>query len=164
MADARAQRPLEAAAATRVASVDDAAVLARLLWDFNTEFEAPIDAVEVLEARLRRVLAGDRFWALLAGDPAAGFVTLAMRDSALTAGPVAYLEDFYVVPELRGRGIGSALMGLLLEEVSRRGIAMVEIGVDEPDDGALRFYERHAFVHRDPETGDRAFYLYREFG
>ncbi|WP_062134428.1 GNAT family N-acetyltransferase [Demequina aestuarii] len=164
MADALAPGPPDAGVFVRVASVDDASALARLLWDFTTEFEAPIDAIEVLDARLRRLLAGRRFWALLAGDPAVGFVTLAMRESALSAGPVAYLEDFSVVPHLRGRGIGSALMGRLLEEVSRRGIAMVEIGVDEPDDGALRFYERHGFVHRDPDTGDRAFYLYRECG
>lgn len=164
MADARAPGPLDDPPPVRLATAEDAGGLARVLWDFNTEYDAPIADVDVLGSRLARLLADDGFWALLAGEPPVGFVTLAMRSSALSEGPVAYLEDFYVVPALRGQGIGSSLMALLLAEVERRGISMVEIGVDEPDVDARRFYERHGFVHWDPDTGDRAYYLYREFG
>ncbi|MFW2514014.1 GNAT family N-acetyltransferase [Demequina sp. SO4-13] len=164
MADARARGSFD----VRLASIADAGVLARALWDFNTEFDDPVDDVDVLEARLRRLLAGCGFWALVAtlvaGEEPAGFATLAMRESAMSDGTVAYLEDLYVAPQLRGRGIGSALLARLFDEVDRRGIAMVEVGVDEPDVDALRFYERHGFVHRDPHTGDRAYYLYREMG
>ncbi|MFN3866289.1 MAG: GNAT family N-acetyltransferase [Demequina sp.] len=159
MADARGPGSVD----VRLASVEDAGVLARLLWDFNTEFDAPIDPADVLEGRLQRLLASGRFWALLAGEPASAFATIAMRESALSAGPVAYLEDLYVAPALRGQGIGSAMMARLLDEAARREISMVEVGVDEPDVSARRFYESHAFVYRDPDTEERAFYLYREF-
>ncbi|GIG54360.1 hypothetical protein Dac01nite_11120 [Demequina activiva] len=137
-------------------------MLAQLLWDFNAEYDESTPSIATLERRLQALLAGDGFWAILAGVPAVGFATLAMRDSPYYEGRVAYLEDLYVVQDMRGTGIGSAIMALLITESERRGAGLVEIGVDEPDVDAMRFYVRHGFVHRDPETGDRAFHIYRE--
>ena len=154
----------DAAVTTRLATPEDAPLLAQLLWDFNTEYDEQTPSVATLEQRLRRLLAGDDFWAILAGVPVVAFATLAMRESPYYDGRVAYLEDLYVEPDMRGAGIGSAIMELLVAEARRQDVALIEIGVDEPDVDAMRFYERHGFVHRDPETGDRAFHIYRELG
>ncbi|WP_062377516.1 GNAT family N-acetyltransferase [Demequina pelophila] len=157
------------APAVRAASPGDADVLARLLTEFNAEFgeEAPPQAA--LATRLARSLSEGtmRAWLVRATPPAgpsepAGYATLAIRASAYCDGPVGMLEDLYVRAPLRARGLGTALMTTMLEEAEAAGLAMIEVGVDEPDTDALRFYERHGFVHRRPETGDRAFYLSRD--
>ena len=133
-----------------------------MLIDFNSEYNEESPAPDVLESRFSSLLASDRFWAILAGDPAVAFATVAERDSPLYDGRVGYLEDLYVRPKLRGHGIGGGVMRMLLDEAHRRGLGLVEIGVDEPDVDAMRFYESHGFVHRDPDTGDRAFHIYQE--
>ena len=63
------------------------------------------------------------------------------------------------MPDLRGQGIGSAIIDLLLAERPRRGVDLIEINVDEGDIDAQRFYERHGFSAIDPDTNERAFYF-----
>ena len=152
----------DAPVSTRVATPEDSRLVAQMLQDFNAEYGEETPPLATLTERLRDLLAGDRFFALVAGVPVVGLATVALRPSPYFLGDVAYLEDLYVEPTMRGQGTGSALIALLLGEAARRGIGMLEVGVDEPDVDALRFYERHGFIHRDPATGERAFHLYRE--
>lgn len=56
----------------RRATLDDAAVVARLLHDFNTEFSTPTPGTQELESRLTQLLAGDDVVVLLTGEPASG--------------------------------------------------------------------------------------------
>ena len=63
----------------RVATVGDAAEIARLLHDFNTEFDTPTPGVEVLALRLRNLLSGDATFAVLAGDPAVALALATLR-------------------------------------------------------------------------------------
>ncbi|WP_062076600.1 GNAT family N-acetyltransferase [Demequina globuliformis] len=146
----------------RTATPEDAPTLARLLVEFNHEFDAQVDDIREVEGRLSRLLARRDFFAVLAGDPAIAFATVALRATAYNDSAVAALEDLYVAPQWRGMGVGSTLMEALGERARERGILAAEVFVDEPDAGALRFYQRHGFVHRDPSTGDRAFYLHHD--
>ncbi len=52
----------------RLATPDDAFEVARLLHDFNTEFDTPSPGVDVLADRLRVLLAGEQTMAILAGE------------------------------------------------------------------------------------------------
>ena len=63
----------------RVATLADAATVARLLDAFNREYHAPTPGPEVLATRLRRLLTGTDVIAVLAGDPA---VAVALADVA----------------------------------------------------------------------------------
>ncbi len=146
----------------RLVTHGDAAELARLLHDFNVEYDTPTPGVAALTERLRTLLAGETTLALLAGEPAVGVALVTLRTNVWYEGPVALLDELYVVPPLRGHGIGSALVELLLAVARERGIALVEINVDEGDVDAQRFYARHGFLVRDPHSGERAFYLARE--
>jgi len=146
----------------RLATAADAAELARLLHDFNTEFDIPTPGVEWLTARLRELLAGDDTIAILAGDPAVALALVTLRPNVWYAGRVALLDEMYVAPELRGQGIGSGVIELMLTTVRGRGAELVEINVDEGDVDAQRFYERHGFSATEPDTGERAFYFSQE--
>lgn len=93
----------------RVTGVDDADEVARLLHDFNTEFDTPTPDVEVLASRLRTLLAGEETFAILAGEPGVAIGLTTLRPIVWFDGPVALLDELYVVPALRGRGIGSTI-------------------------------------------------------
>ncbi len=149
-------------AAPRLATSDDAPELARLLHDFNTEYDWPSPGVEVLAERLSGLLAGSDTFAVLAGSPAVGAALVTLRPNVWYEGPVAVLDELYVEPELRSQGIGAALVERFLDIARARGVDLVEINVDEPDVDAQRFYRRHGFSDTDGPDEDRAFYFYRE--
>ena len=68
------------------------------------------------------------------------------------------LERFYVVPEARGAGAGSALLAAVAEEARSRGRARLEIWSDKRFEDAHRLYRRHGArvvgerVHDDPDS------------
>ena len=100
----------------RLATVDDAAEVGRLLHDFNAEFDTPSPGADVLAGRLRVLLEGPETFAILAGDPAVAVALVTLRPNVWYAGRVALLDELYVVPHLRGRGIGSSVIEMLLTE------------------------------------------------
>jgi GNAT superfamily N-acetyltransferase len=147
---------------TRLATVEDADEVAQLLHDFNLEFDTDSPGPAVLAARLRTLLATPDTVAILAGTPAVGVALITFRPNVWYAGPVALLDELYVVPRLRGNGIGSAMIGRLLSMAREGDVGLIEINVDEGDVDAQRFYERHGFSSTDPGTAERAFYYFQE--
>ncbi len=105
----------------RLATVADAGLVAGLLDAFNREYDDPTPGIDVLAARLERLLPGWDVIALLTGGPATGFALLTLRPNVWYEGPVALLDELYVVPELRGRGLGSALLAAAEEVTRARG-------------------------------------------
>jgi GNAT superfamily N-acetyltransferase len=146
----------------RRATVEDAAMVARLLDDFNTEFDTATPGVDAIDRRLRDLLAEDSTFALLAGDPPCAVALVTLRPNVWYQGPVALLDELYVAPARRGEGLGSAIMAQLLIECRRRRVELIEVNVDESDVDAQRFYGRHGFALVEPDTGERAFYFSRE--
>lgn len=146
----------------RQATPDDAAAVARLLHDFNTEFSAPAPGTQELESRLTQLLAGDDVVVLLTGDPANGVAVLSFRPNVWYRGPVAILDELYVRPELRGHRLGSALLDAALDLVRGRGGELLEINVDGEDTDARRFYEAHGFISTEAGRADPMLYYYRE--
>ena len=148
----------------RLATIDDAEQIARLLHDFNTEFDTPSPGAHVLATRLRVLLAGDDTIAIVAGSPPVAVALVTERPNVWYAGRVALLDELYVVPDLRGRGIGSAVVNYLVSLSRERGVDLIEINVDEGDVDAHRFYERHGFAATEPGSTERAFYYFQELG
>lgn len=142
--------------------MEDAEDVARLLHDFNSEFECPSPGPEVLATRLRVLLAGADTIALLAGTPAVAVALATLRANVWYAGQVALLDELYVAPRLRSQGIGSAVVGHLVSILRARGVDLIEINVDESDVDAQRFYERHGFSSTEPDSTERAFYYFQE--
>ena len=146
----------------RLATADDAEETAQLLHDFNSEYGYPSPGVEVLAARLRVLLPGNETFAILAGTPAVAVALVTLRPNVWYAGPVALLDELYVVPHLRGRRIGSAIIDQLMSISRAKGVDLIEINVDEGDVDAQRFYERHGFSSTEPGSTERAFYYSQE--
>ena len=109
----------------RLATPADAFVVGGLLFDFNTEFDAPTPSAADLGERFASLLARPDVLVVLAEAPATGEATgfgyLTLRPTPYGDGPLAQLEELYVVPGLRDRGIGTALLTRALAEVEQRG-------------------------------------------
>jgi GNAT superfamily N-acetyltransferase len=141
----------------RRATAEDAAVLGRLLWDFNTEFDSETDDADVLAARFARILTLPGILAVLAEDDggAVGFALVSLRPAIWFDGPVSQLEELYVVPRLRDRGIGTQVLDLCRELARGLGSPEMHINVDEVDADTRRFYERHGFRNIEDGTDYR---------
>ena len=148
----------------RFATVADAAVVADLLDRFNREYDTPTPGPAVLAARLERLLSSDNVVALLAGDPAVGLALLTLRPNVWHAGPVALLDELYVVPVERGDGIGTGLLKAAEEACRQRGADLLEINVDGEDTDARRFYERRGYANHDPGQTEPQLYYHRDLG
>jgi GNAT superfamily N-acetyltransferase len=148
----------------RVATMAEVASIAGLLDAFNREYDTPTPGSPVLATRLERLLATGDVVALLTGDPAVAVALLTLRPNVWYDGPVALLDELYVVPEMRGRGLGSALLTTVESVTRQRGGKLLEINVDGDDTGARRFYERHGYVNSEPGEDQPLLYYYRELG
>ena len=151
-------------AQVRVAGPADAPQVGRLLFDFNTEFETLTPSAAEFAARFARLFVRDDVLVLLAGaEPPTGFAFLTLRPTPYYDGPLAQLEELYVLPELRDQGIGTALLAEAVARVRERGAQEMHINVDEVDSDTRRFYERHHFVNIEPGTDYRMLCYLREF-
>jgi ribosomal protein S18 acetylase RimI-like enzyme len=83
-----------------------------------------------------------------ASDPIEGFAQVEFRSSVWFEGPVALLEELYVVPRRRGNGLGRELMDAVLVLARERGAEMVEVITGEDDTAARGLYESAGFRNR----------------
>lgn len=144
----------------RQATPTDAPLLARMLHDFNTEFEDPSPGIDVLSDRVAEFIANETKVYLLGGDGPDGFAQVDFIRSVWSEGPVAHLDELYVVPERRGRGTGKALMAAMLEIAEARGAAGAEVVTGEDDTAARGLYESFGFENEveGPQSTPALFY------
>jgi GNAT superfamily N-acetyltransferase len=142
----------------RPATRDDLATLVGLIGDLAT-FEREPDVVEVTEQLLGDVLFADSpaVFAHVADD---GGTVLGMaihfRNYSTWTGRLGiYLEDLYVRPEARGRGVGRALLVALADEARANGWARIDWSVLDWNEQAIGFYESLGAVAMDGWTGYR---------
>lgn len=148
----------------RRATASDAELVARLLDAFNREFDTPTPGPAVLAPRVARLLEHGDVVALLTARPASGLAVLTLRPNVWYDGPVGLLDELYVVPDLRGQGLGTLLLVAAEQVVRDRGGQVLEINVDAPDVDARRFYERHGYRSSEVGSDDPMLYYFRELG
>lgn len=111
------------------------------------EYEKLLPEVEATEDKLRATLfppdgrpAAECVLAFWDGAPA-GFAIYFTNYSTFLAQPGLYLEDLFVAPGLRGRGIGKALLLHLARLANQRGCGRMEWTVLDWNQPAIEFYE-----------------------
>jgi GNAT superfamily N-acetyltransferase len=110
------------------------------------EYERLLDAVKATEEQLRATLFGARpvgevVIAEDAGTPV-GFALFFQNYSTFLAQPGLYLEDLFVIPSARGRGVGRLLLEHLSQIAIDRGYGRVEWAVLDWNAPAIGFYKR----------------------
>jgi ribosomal protein S18 acetylase RimI-like enzyme len=143
----------------RRAGAGDAANVARLLHDFNSEYEDYTPGVPALTERLGELLGEGAITVLLAGDPPVGFALFRIRPSLWAKAGDTYLEELYVIPEQRRKGIGRALLNAAIEAAREAGANHFELTTGETDTEARALYESRGFTnHESSPDGPRMLY------
>jgi len=65
--------------------------------------------------------------------------------SAEHCGLVAWLEELYVAPDCRHRGVGTALVTAVLEQAQKGGIVAVDLEIDSGHKRVISLYQRLGF-------------------
>jgi ribosomal protein S18 acetylase RimI-like enzyme len=133
----------------RRAELADADAIGRLLHDFNTEYDDVTPGPRRLAERIRRLLAEGRTTVLLGGARPDGLAVLRFRPSIWTDGLECYLAELYVVPDMRGHGLGRALMTTALRVAREEGADYMDLGTSEDDSAARALYESLGFSNRE---------------
>ena len=127
------------------ATPDDVPVILAFIRGL-AEYEKLAHACVATEEALRRTLFGDRPAAevLIArlGKTPVGFALFFQSYSTFLAKPGIYLEDLFVLPEHRGRGVGKALLAHLGRLARERDCGRLEWSVLDWNAPAIAFYER----------------------
>ena len=139
----------------RRAGAGDAANVARLLHDFNSEYEDYTPGVAALTERLGERLARNEITVLLAGDPPTGCALFRLRPSLWAKAGDAYLEELYVIPNRRRQGIGGALFDTAIETAREMGANHFELTTGEDDKEARALYESRKLTNREGAPTDR---------
>lgn len=109
------------------------------------DFERLAQSVEANEEILRETLFGKRRYAevLIArfNNEPAGFALFFHNYSTFLARPGIYLEDLFVQPAMRGKGIGKALMVSLARLAVDRNCGRLEWAVLNWNESAIGFYK-----------------------
>ncbi|HEY4127405.1 MAG TPA: GNAT family N-acetyltransferase [Gammaproteobacteria bacterium] len=128
----------------RPAAPADVSLILSLIREL-ADYEKLAHEVQATEADLKTALFGARphaecVIAELGGKPA-GFALFFHNFSTFLAKPGIYLEDLYVKPELRGKGVGRALLAHLASLALRRGCGRFEWAVLDWNEPAIGFYK-----------------------
>jgi ribosomal protein S18 acetylase RimI-like enzyme len=146
----------------RRATPGDADAVARLLNDFQAEFDEPSPGSETLAERYSDLIRNREMTVLLAGDGPDGFAQIRYRPWVYSAGQNAhaYLEELYVVPSLRGQGIGRSLLEAAMDTARAEGATHMELGTSETDEAARALYESAGFTNREGAPDGPVMYFY----
>ncbi len=127
----------------RAASEADVPLILSFIKEL-AEYERLSHEVVATEEALREHLFGERPVAEVAiaedRGEAAGFALFFHSFSTFLGRPGIYLEDLYVRPEFRGRGVGRALLVHLARLAKERGCGRLEWSVLDWNEPAIGFY------------------------
>lgn len=144
----------------RRAGVAEAATAARLLREFNLEYDEPTPPLGELTEILRPLIASGEATVLLAGEGPDGIAVLRLRPALSARGLEAYLQELYVRPPRRRRGLGRGLLEAAMEAAREAGAVGIDLNTGETDSEARALYESAGFTNREGSPDGPAMLFY----
>ncbi len=132
----------------RAATLDDAPVVGNLFDLYRQFYEMPSD--EQLARRFIRERMEKGQSALFVAEDAdrgmVGFCQIYFSFCSVSAGPICILNDLFVLPEVRGAGIGAALLNRAEMFAAETGAIRISLQTARDNHVAQQMYEAHGWV------------------
>jgi GNAT superfamily N-acetyltransferase len=128
----------------RLATPQDVPVILTFIQGL-AEYERLSDQVVATAEKLQQTLFGHKAYAEVViaeyDSKAAGFALFFHNYSTFLAKPGIYLEDLFVLPEYRGKGLGRVLLSYLAKLAVERDCGRLEWSVLDWNQPAIDFYQ-----------------------
>ena len=136
----------------RKAELKDVTIILNLIKEL-AEYEKLLDEVTATEDKLMNTIFGkNKFvevWLAEINDEPVGQVFFFRNYSTFLAKPGFYIEDIYVRPRFRGKGIGKKLLKKVIELAAEKNYGRVEWSVLNWNEPAIEFYKNIGAVSMD---------------
>jgi GNAT superfamily N-acetyltransferase len=136
----------------RQATIEDTALILSLIKEI-AEYEKLGHEVSATEKDIKNNLFGEKRYAevLIAeyDEEPAGQALFFHNFSTFVGRPGIYLEDLFVRPKFRGKGIGKSLLLALIKLAEERNCGRVEWCVLDWNEPAIKFYKKLGAVSLD---------------
>lgn len=129
------------------ATAADEAELVRLARAFHAEDGHPLTESGV--AALALAVRGHplaKAWLIRESGRTVGYAVLCLGFGIEYGGPDAFVDDLYLIPEARGRGIGGRVLDRLEHEGRALGLSALFLVVDPDNAPAVRLYRGRGFA------------------
>jgi diamine N-acetyltransferase len=138
----------------RDATLADVDLLVDLMAEFYAESGYPLPRAGARGAfeQLITSPALGRAWLVEANDApgeVAGYMVLTLAFSMEYGGATAFIDDFYLRPQHRGRGVGRAAMAEALRRAAELEVCAVHLEVGRDNTVARTLYRNAGFVDHD---------------
>jgi len=116
------------------------------------EFES-INLTEIDRKSSANKLIEDRnlggIWTILSEDKLIGYIALCKGYSIEFGGLDAFVDEFYIQPEYRGKGIGTEVLELIKLEARKIEIRAIHLEVAHTNHKAKKLYSKAGFRERE---------------
>ncbi|MCU4799624.1 GNAT family N-acetyltransferase [Halobacteria archaeon HArc-gm2] len=127
------------------AVVDQWVSLARGQREYDSHITPERNRATIREATLRRIVA-DELLVAREDEELAGFVMFTVESGQYEQDVQrGVVQNLYVAPTHRRRGIGTRLLAAAEERLADNGVDRVALNVMAANEGARRFYRRHGY-------------------
>ena len=101
---------------------------------------------------LRRLASDDtwgKIWLIFDGSEPAGYIAICIGYSIEFRGNDAFVDEFYIRPESRGRGLGTSVLELIRAEAKVMAVRALHLEVARTNAQAKRLYSNVQFEARE---------------
>ena len=142
---------MDPACSLRAATFADISHLTGLMREAYAEADFALDTVWA-EATFTTLLGGSSkgfAWIAFEAGLPAGFIVLTLRFSMEFGGTDGFVDDLFVRPSSRCRGIGTALLAALLAEAEHLGLEAVHVETSAANLPAVALYRSQGLEDRE---------------
>jgi ribosomal protein S18 acetylase RimI-like enzyme len=135
----------------RLATPADCALLVELMTEFYAEAQYPLNRTRA-EAAFSELLSDPKLglvWLIELEARTVGYVVMTLGFSMEYGGRDAIVDDLFVQPDFRGRGLGTRAFEQVRVACAERGVRAIHLGVARDNDAAQSVYRRAGFVDID---------------
>lgn len=138
---------MHTATAFRIFTRQDIPAIVDMMRQFNAIDDYPFNEKERNE-NLELLLANSNYgclWVIQFNAEIAGYMFLGFGFSFEFKGRDAFVDELFIRPEFRGKGIGNQAIDFVISEAKRLGIKVLHLEAEKHNEQALRLYRNKGF-------------------